>query len=128
MSSCCLQSSESSKDADERFRAAFEEARKLLVLPSMRVAWSPSWFRQNSEVLTDAIRALDRAWCEYVNCTVSGDSGDPMCRVSYAHTRATLSDKRHHLKLVVCQANKMYIGGLTRDIIVSLERRQNFWR
>ena len=57
MSSCCLQSSESSKYAEERFRA-----RKLLVSPSMRVAWSPSWFRQNSEVLTDAIRALDRAW------------------------------------------------------------------
>ena len=46
MSSCCLQSSESSKDAEERFHAAFEEARKLLVAQSMRVAWSPSWFRQ----------------------------------------------------------------------------------
>ncbi len=128
MSSCCLQSSESSKDAEERFRAAFEEARKLLVAPSMRVAWSPSWFRQNSEVLTDAIRARDRAWCEYVNCAVSGDSGDPMCRVSYAHARASLSDKRHHLKRAVRQAYAKYIGGLTRDIIVSWDRRQNFWR
>ena len=104
MSSCCLQSSESSKDAEERFRAAFEEARKLLVAQSMRVAWSQSWFRQNAEVLTDAIRALNRAWCEYVNCALSGDSGDPMCRVSYAHARASLSDKRHHLKLDISQA------------------------
>ena len=80
----------------------------------MRVALSPSWFRQNSEVLTDAITALDRAWCEYVNCVVSGDSGDPMCRVSYAHARASLSDKRHHLKRAVRQAYAKYIGGLTR--------------
>ena len=91
MSSCCLQSSESSKDAEERFRAAFEEARTL-------------WWRR------------------------PGDSGDPMFRVSYAHARASLSDKRHHLKLAVRQAYAKYIGGLTRDIIVSWERRQNFWR
>ena len=101
------------------FRAAFEEARKLLVAPSMRVAWSPSW-------LNDAIRARDRAWCEYVNCAVSGDSGDQMCRVSYANARDSLSDKRHHLKRAVRQAYAKYIAGLTRDIIVSWERRQNF--
>ena len=68
---CCLQSSESLKAAEERYRASFEEARNLLVAQSMRAALSPSWFRQNSEVLTDAIRAMDQAWCEYVNCAVS---------------------------------------------------------
>ena len=54
-----------------------------------------------------------------LNCAVSGDSGDPMCRVSYAHARASLSDKRHHLKRAVRQAYAKYIGSLTRDIIVS---------
>ena len=63
-----------------------------------------------------------------MNCAVSGDSGDPMCRVSYAHARTSLSDKRHHLKRAVRQAYAKYIGGLTSDIIVSWERRQNFWR
>ncbi len=58
---------------------------------------------------------------------MSGDSVDPMCRVSYVHARASLSDKRHNLKRAVCQAYVKYIGGLTRDIIVSWERRQNFW-
>ena len=117
ISSCCLQSSESSKDAEERFRAAFEEARKLLMAPSMRVAWSPSWFRQNSEVLTDAIRARDRAWCEYVNCAVSGDSGDPMCRVSYAHARASISDNRHCLKLAVSQASNGSVDRISGDML-----------
>ncbi len=53
-----LQSSESSKEAEEC--AAFEEARELLVAQSVRVAWSPR-FHQNSEVLSNAIRALDHA-------------------------------------------------------------------
>ncbi len=33
--SCCLQSSESSKDAEVRFRLAFEDARKVLMAPSV---------------------------------------------------------------------------------------------